>query len=71
MSDALIGDAWKLVVPKGSMRQRILREVHDSVLSGHLGRDRTEELLRRQYWWPNLHGDVAKYVRTCPKCQKT
>ncbi|KXL51465.1 hypothetical protein M433DRAFT_9221 [Acidomyces richmondensis BFW] len=31
----------------------------------HFGRDKTEALLRRKYWWPTLAKDTAEYVKTC------
>ena len=37
----------------------------------HPGLDRTYWALAELYYWPQLYQDVAEYVRTCDKCQRT
>lgn len=32
--------------------------------------DKTEELVSRYFWWPNLQRDVREYVSTCDACQR-
>ena len=55
-----------LVVPNvGGVRERILRESHDALYSGHLGMDRTLQLIQRNFWWLGMRKDVQEYVRTC------
>lgn len=61
-------DSWKVVLPK-HRRLQALRENHDSPDSGHQGTDRTYYNLSRVYFWPRMHQEVAKYVKSCPKCQ--
>jgi hypothetical protein len=39
-------------------------------MSGHPGVARTEEKVRRKYWWRELHADVSNFVRTCDACQR-
>ncbi len=41
---------------------------HDS--AGHFGRDKTLEMVKRNYWWPKMSEDVASYVSACDSCQK-
>ncbi len=62
--------ATQLYVPAGELREKVLCEAHDVRTSGHLGRDKTLERLKRQYYWPQMGRDVHTYVRTCPMCQK-
>jgi hypothetical protein len=58
-----------LYIPGSSnLRQRILAECHDAGLSGHFGRDKTLDRLRKLFWWPTLAADVDEYVQTCPRC---
>ena len=64
------GHDKKLYVP-GGMRQKVLEEHHDSHISGHLGRDKTVEAVRRYFWWPTLYADVWEYIRTCSHCQRS
>ena len=69
--DPLLGDrdAWNLVVPL-ELRSQVLHESHDLPTSGHFGRYKTYTLLQRQYYWPGMRVDTARYVKACPECQK-
>jgi transposase InsO family protein len=53
-----------------SMRDEMLREAHDALMSGHLGMDKTMERLARVAFWPHMERDVRQYVRTCDSCQR-
>jgi hypothetical protein len=63
---------WKnrIYVPEG-LRQRIIQSEHDSKVAGHFGRDRTLELLSRNFYWTNMEHDVRKYCSECEICQRT
>lgn len=43
---------------------------HDPPYVGHLGRERTVELLRRHFFWPHMRDDVKAYISTCDNCQR-
>jgi Reverse transcriptase (RNA-dependent DNA polymerase)/RNase H-like domain found in reverse transcriptase/Integrase zinc binding domain/gag-polyprotein putative aspartyl protease/Zinc knuckle len=59
----------QLVLPKASeLRVRVLFAAHDD--SGHMGVDKTLELIQRYFWWPRLSADVREYVETCVVCQR-
>jgi hypothetical protein len=61
----------KLWVPIfGDNRKTILSEGHKSRYSIHPGADKMYHELSKSYWWPNLRGDVAKYVSQCITCAK-
>ena len=45
-----------------SLRLSILNSRHDSALAGHFRRAKTLELIRREFSWPGISKDVAKYV---------
>ena len=47
----------------------ILSELHDSPLSGHIGTAKTIELVKRQFYWPNMDKEIKNYVQSCIKCQ--
>ena len=51
------------------LKQALLHEVHEANYAGHPGGKRTLDLLRRQFWWPNVSKDVLSYVASCPQCQ--
>ncbi|MBW0487338.1 hypothetical protein O181_027053 [Austropuccinia psidii MF-1] len=48
----------------------VLKEVHDSPLSGHLSEESTRERIKTCIWWPMRQKDVAEYCKTCDRCQK-
>jgi len=63
---------WKntIYVPEG-LRQRVIQSEHDSKAAGHFGRERTLELLSRNFYWTNMERDVRKYCSECDNCQRT
>ena len=52
------------------LKLTVTRQAHDAKVEGHLGRDKTMELLTRNYYWPNLDDWVRTYVKTCDACQR-
>ena len=44
---------------------------HDSVVSGHLGTEKTTNRILSDFYWPGVKGDVSPYCRSCEICQKT
>jgi hypothetical protein len=60
----------RLYVPEGKVRELLLRECHDGLFTSHGGAKRTTTFLKKSYYWPNLKGDVEKYVKTCLTCQQ-
>ena len=60
----------KILVPDvDTLRGDIIREHHAPKLSGHVGRDRTTELVRRTFRWNGLTKDVERVVNECHQCQ--
>ncbi|QRW23230.1 Retrotransposable element Tf2 protein [Rhizoctonia solani] len=60
----------KLVVPDSEpLKERLLREFHNSPLAGHPGQQRTLELISRSYWWPGMKSSAKEWVKCCPVCQ--
>ena len=43
-----------------------LQGLHDKV--GHLGRDRTLDLVRECFYWPFMTHDIESYVANCERC---
>jgi len=61
----------RLAIPKDkTLRTKILNKCHDIHSAGHIGIDKTYELVARNYFWPNMSKDVRKYVDTCNGCQR-
>eukprot|EP00873_Tetraselmis_striata_P029125 jgi/Tetstr1/449389/TSEL_003898.t1 len=55
-------------VPKPEERPDAIRRVHASI--GHLGRDRTYQVLARHFVWPGMHKDVGAMVKQCRACDR-
>lgn len=50
---------------------KILKEMHDTPLGGHVGISKTFELVSRKFYWPRQHRDIKRYINTCIKCQES
>lgn len=59
--------AWKEVVPN-ELRQQVISENHATPTAGHLGIHKTYHRLALHYFWPGMHGDIVKFVSSCPTC---
>ncbi len=46
----------------------VLNLVHDTVVAGHPGRERTLAAARAVYFWPTMRVDTYAYVDRCAKC---
>ena len=57
-----------VVVIPDALRETILTAVHDNPFAGHLGITRTEERVRKRFYWPGIRADVERYVKKCPVC---
>ena len=61
---------WRLFIPKGNMRLKLLKEYHDLPSAVHQGRHRTYTRMCRHVYWPRMCMDVQRYVRSCDLCQR-
>lgn len=52
----------QLCIPECSLGLQIIKEFHSE---GHVGRDRTLQLVTHSYFWPSLRRDVERYVLHC------
>jgi len=64
-------DEPRVVVPANEdLKYKLVYEVHDTPIAGHLGREKTYAALASHFWWPKMYSWVEKYLRTCDVCQR-
>jgi len=62
----------RMYVPDdANLHLQVLQYHHDHVLAGHLGQNKTLELIRRHYTWPNIRDDVQKFCKSCIICMQS
>jgi len=49
-------------------RKTIIKANHDSEYAGHLGIDKTTDLVSRNFYWPKMRNDISGYVKACIIC---
>ncbi|KAL3992153.1 cell division cycle protein 37 [Sarotherodon galilaeus] len=54
---------YQLVLPE-EYRPVVLHQLHDQM--GHMGIDRTLDLVRSRFYWPKMTSDVVNKIRTTP-----
>ena len=59
-----VGDETLLVVPR-SMQLQVIRRAHER---GHFATNKTETLVRSEYWIPDLRSKTEKVIRNCISC---
>jgi len=60
----------QLYVPKGKLRDVLLKEYHDGPLVGHGGVKCTTTFFKKSYYWFNLKNDAEEYVKPFLTCQQ-
>uniref|UniRef100_A0A3B3H990 Gypsy retrotransposon integrase-like protein 1 n=1 Tax=Oryzias latipes TaxID=8090 RepID=A0A3B3H990_ORYLA len=55
----------QLVLPD-SLRNMVMQSLHDDM--GHLGIDRTLDLVRTRFFWPRMAAHIEEKIKTCSRC---
>lgn len=58
---------YQLVLPE-ELRSSVLHSLHNDM--GHLGIDRTLDLVRTRFYWPRMSTAVEQKVKTCDRCTR-
>lgn len=61
------GSFLQLLVPR-SLREEILYQMHDTLLSGHLGKRKCCEKTLQRFYWFGVREDVNNWVKQCDIC---
>jgi hypothetical protein len=56
----------QLCIPDCNLRLRIIQECHNK---GHMGHDKTFQLIAEMFYWPSMRKEVEKFVHCCRVCQ--
>jgi Integrase zinc binding domain/RNase H-like domain found in reverse transcriptase len=68
-ADSLLYYNGRVYVPE-ALRLEIKKRHHDVPLAGHMGQRRTQELVARKFFWPQMKKDIDSYVRGCQLCAR-
>ncbi len=61
----------KIYVPDVSdLQLRVLKHKHDHPISGHFSQNKTLELIRQEYSWPNMRTFIKDYCNSCTPCRR-
>ena len=44
---------------------------HESIMSGHLGFQKTSDRIVSCFYWPGIVGDIKRFCQSCDICQRT
>lgn len=66
VKEKMCGKQIKQLVLPTRYRPMVLRSLHDEC--GHLGVERTTELIKDRFYWPRMTAEVEQYIRTCGRC---
>ena len=64
LKDQLLYHCGKLCIPQ-TKREKIIREVHTSLISGHFGVSKTVAQLQWFCYWSKINERVSRYVKGC------
>ena len=64
IDDGLLYHKLRPYAPKG-LQQAIMQSDHDSRIAGHFGKNKTIELIKRNFWWPHMKRTITEYVQSC------
>ena len=61
----------KQLVVHQKLRTKVLKLAHETLLSGHLGIQKTLDRVMSSFYWPSLQSEVNLFCRSCDFCQET
>jgi len=69
--DGIVMLGRRMYVPDNqALKQKLLREAHESKFTVHPGSTKMYQDMKQHYWWPNMRKEVAGYMAKCRICQQ-
>lgn len=56
------------VVLPSPLREPLFNSLHSGKFGGHLRESKMHSEISRQYWWPKMRTDIAKWCKACLVC---
>ncbi|SGZ31712.1 BQ5605_C045g12237 [Microbotryum silenes-dioicae] len=69
--DCLLWNGKPFVPNNTRARLAVLKATHDAPSAGHSGIEKTLDLIKREFWFPNVKQFVTNYIATCDLCQQS
>ena len=69
LNDGYLFIGRKLCIPRTSLREFFVWELHAGGLVGHFWNEKIIEAVEYRFYWPSLKRDVAKHVGRCHICK--
>lgn len=63
------GDFKQVIIPE-LMKRDVMYQMHNSLLSGHMGTKKTKEKLLQRFYWFNLKEEVNLFIKQCDICAR-
>ena len=60
-------EVYQLILPE-KHRKEVLKGLHDDI--GHMGRERTLDLVSTRFYWPGMSEAVKAHIKNCLPCIK-
>ena len=64
------GSFLQLIVPQ-VLRNEVMKQMHNALLSGHLGQKKTREKVLQRFYWYGAREDINLWVLRCDVCSTT
>jgi len=69
--DGIIYVDGRIYIPNSQkIKEKILQENHEPVDIEHPGQQWMMDLIKRNYWWPEIKNNIKRYVQECFKYQQ-
>ena len=53
-----------------ALKKMVFQNKHDTVVAGHMGMDKTLEMINHNFYWPRMAEDIEDYVYSSDDCQR-